>query len=218
MVYRRKGRSRRRARFGRTKRVTRKYVQKAIHRVIEDKYVNQSLTTSLFSSIPAAWQEVNLVSMSQGVNEGERIGNKIRVTAFQFYGVLSGGQTNSVLDDNRNFVRIVLCTATYPSPLLTAVQGVNSPIQRDSCNVLLRKYWDKVVTLDSPGRDSVGYMPPTKIVKYYKRFKKPIDIIFANTGAGTSGKFLTLSMISDSGAVPNPGFVQGFYKLHYEDA
>ena len=58
-----------------------------------------------------------------------------------------------------------------------------------------------------------GYAPSARVVSF-KRHLRKIPIVYSTISA--SDKFF-LSMISDSAAVPNPGFVTGYCMITWKD-
>lgn len=188
-----------------------KYVNNAIYKNMEFKY-SACVITSIFSSIPTTWVESDLTSVNQGDTGVTRDGSQIQVHAVQIDAVLSNG-------DNRNTIRVILALwdHTSDSPLADNAAGIDSIIIKQNINGytdgMIRKYVDQYITFTEPydGGDDI------KRFKYYKRFKKPLLIRFS-TGGTTNSKRLILSMISDSGAVPNPGVINGHAHILFTDA
>lgn len=184
--------------------------------------------TDNFNSISSgtSWSERHLLDGIQENNDiSGRIGRRINLTSFYFDGILGGGQNNVALDDRVNVVRIVLglWTRGLTTPCATNSFAMSSVINRAGYTVtggasLIRKFRDFKVVLRSPGRDSTGYLPAIKRIRIYVKFKKPLQFIFANSGASNDvDKMFVLSMLSDSGAIPNPGFVSGSWYLKWVD-
>ena len=84
----------------------------------------------------------------------------------------------------------------------------------NSGGLLLRKFIDRRISLVSPGKDSTGYMTAQRLVKIYYKFRKPIAIDYS---AATVNRNLVLSIVSDSSAVPSPGFTSGYVYLTFKD-
>lgn len=206
-------------------RAVKKYVKKVLDNTIENKRSTLVLN-SVWTSVGTNWIERSLCVPAQGTQAGQRVGNKIKIKSIELNGVISCGAYELLTDDPYNVVRIVIgeYTGAGSAPLATAGLNINSPIQAGYNNargLLKKKYLDKVIPLmvtstEKGGGD--GYTPQLKRVKYYKKFRTPINVVFADDGATYPSCQLFMSVISDSGAVTSPGFVQGFVNVTYEDA
>ena len=158
-----------------------------------------------------------------GADLNHRIGRKIAVTSFYLDGVLQGGQSNLAADDAFNTIRFVLGLWRERAPCTLNGLNISSMINKSGYAVtggvsLIRKYRDFKVILSTPGADSTGYLPAVRKFKIYVKFRRPINIMFpATTATTTQNKFLILSVISDSVAPPNPGFISGTYSLSWFD-
>ena len=197
-------------------------VNKAIVAKAEKKMNMFELNTS-FSAVGTSWVELSYNPVF-GSTATARVGNKIAITELSFQGVLVGGQSNLALDDNRNWFRIVLGIWKNPSSTGASthtVLNLNSfpsslQIDHQTQPTLLYKLYDRTFTLTSPGRDSTGYIPPQRMVTYTHHFKKPVVITW-DAMSSIPDKQWFLSMISDSAAAPNPGFVSGALKVTWID-
>lgn len=202
-------------------------VQKEIDNRIEDKVMWFKLPTE-FPSI-GTWDEANIANPIQGDGGSERIGKKINVKSVEIKGTLAGGANESAVDDFYNTVRIIIglwnCANNTPMATLeTATAGmINSPVKKgvDDYALLEKKYLDKYIpfgvrTTEKGAGD--GYTPDIKSFKYYKKFKKPIGIVWSDEGNTYPNHRLIMSCGSDSAAIPHPGFVAGYCIVHYEDA
>lgn len=169
-------------------------------------------------SISSNWGEIEITQLSQGAASTQRIGNQIKLRGFYMKGTLLGGQVNGALDDNYNVVRIVvgLYDSSSTTPLTASSVVMSGAITPETVKGLIKKYVDKTVILRSAGRDSTGYLPAAAEVK--KFVKCHPTIVYSGTGATTAQRKLIVSMLSDSSASPNPGFVNGYRALWFEDA
>lgn len=225
MVYRRR-RFVRRARPARTRRV--KTIARVARRVVKrmaelHRTAPANLTASM-GTITSIWNEIDLCdNIATGADVGQRLGRRIAINSFYLDGVLSGGQVNSNLDDAFNTVRFVLGLWRSQGPCAANSLDIGSMINKSGYSAtggvaLIRKYRDFKVILASPGADSSGYLPAVRKVRIYVKFRRPINITFPATAATTTQSvFLILSVISDSVAVPNPGFISGRYTLTWHD-
>lgn len=198
------------------------YVNRAIHRNIENKFDYGSLVTP-FASVGNTWTEQAFGLVNRGTEVRQRIGNSITVKSIQLEMVIVGGAVNSVADDARNTIRMVLASWDGDSntPLGTASWSMNYPIRSTlgpTASNMLKKYYDKYITLTSTGADDTGYIAGVRKVSYYKYFKKGYKMNFSDATADYPDKKLVLSMISDSGVIPNPGVTNGYWVITYEDA
>ena len=206
----------------------RSYVRRVVASNIENKRAVCDLSTS-YSSISGAWNEVNLNRIPQGVDVFSRTGRRINVRSIEIKGVLCQGTSGTAADDPYNVVRVILGLYTGPhdvGPLFaSSTLTVNSPVSTwdvggSSANQrMIRKYLDRYFSFSSPSpRNESGYVPATTPFRYFKRFVKPMHIQFGDGSANSADKWFWLSMVSDSVAVPNPGFISGYCVLTYVDA
>jgi len=174
----------------------------------ELKYYGYDMTGGAFPSVSTTVSTVALgalVAAGSGVNQ--RIGSTIIPKAIRVLGTIVGGQSNSVSDDNRNVVRLSLILGVVG----TAPSGYtcNTILDPRFTTGVVRVLWDRVLVLQSPGKDSTGYMPSSKEV----RVRVPIRVgplLYSGTAANTiKGQELYFCVVSDSSAIPNPGFVNG---------
>lgn len=200
-------------------RAVRQYVDRAIHGMAQDKFFTQYLTTAL-SSIGNSWVELNLVAPTQGSGLNNRKGSTIMVRSIEINGVLVGGQSDTVADDDYNVVRAVI--AAYvgddDTPLAGAGLPMTSPLNREiySGGRLKYKLMDKFVPLPvSTIGISAGYASKPRVFSFRQAINQKIT--YGTSGIGAPNQRLILSMISDSSAVPNPGFVTGFINVLFED-
>lgn len=161
-----------------------------------------------WSSIGNAWQEYDPFSqIDVGNDYYQRGGRQIYCDRLEIRATLIGGQSNLATDEAYNAFRIVV--ASYKggigaiTPLATAAQQLHWPISRNAAAVD-RVYYDETYMLRSPGRNSTGFMPATKEL----RLSIPIGRVynFAGSLPATNFDHIVVSAISDSAAIPNPGF------------
>lgn len=218
MVSRRRSRRSRRRRR-RTKRTSfQKRVKKVLFKNTESRWYLTPLTTA-FPSISSTWNYFQY-QPAQGVDIATRVGRKIVITGFELRGVLQHGTSNIATDDKYNIVRIVSGVAPFESGVFTPLGslGLSEPLVHDSNQgqLISRKLYDRVITLKSPGPDSVGYMPDLKSIRIKKRLN--LTVHYASDATGYPDKIPFIAMKSDSVAAPSPGFVQGWIKIWWKDA
>lgn len=191
-----------------------KYVRKVLDRQIEDKSIHNDLTAiAPFQSIGNTWDTYTCCNPAQGTTGITRVGRKIRIKSFELYGILSAG-------DSSNCVRIALYTADVGTTLTAVDMDWKLARDRVGGGNLGTVYYDKFVPVQfTPYDGSAGTgVSQQKIVHIKKYFKNPIVVTYADDSTTTYNKTLFLSVISDSVAIPNPGFTRGYAIARFEDA
>lgn len=189
----------------------------------ETKYKFNSPPGSI-GSVLTGWT-YDYPSITESVGQiGSRIGRKIAITSISLCGTLCGGQSNTGVDDKINTVRIVGLNAVLNNEAVTAVLplsgiGLSDPLWKESgVSQGIRKIWyTKVITMASPGPDSVGYMPAFRRIRMKHVFRRPLVIHFADDSANYPNVLPFICFLSDSTAMPNPGFTNGYIKYTYKD-
>lgn len=236
MVYRRRKSFRRRRFRRRSGRRGYKRIKKVVRRTVYNMAETKSATYSLpgnFTSIGTSWSELILIP-AQGAQSTMIVGRRYEIIGFSLFGSVSGGQSNTSADDKYNSLRIVAAvfdgsasglapSAKWPS----MPQGTATPIRvrtptwpaDGSTQLIRRKLKDKYITLNSVGRDSTGYMPAIRAVGFRYRFKKPLIVNYSIDGGGgyKPDKYIGIGMMSDSTAIPAPGFLTGALTWFWKD-
>jgi len=170
-------------------------------------YSELNLVTDFSSVGSGSWTIVDVVQVAAGTGEQDRNRSAIKVGNVHIDGTLVGGQTNSIADDPYNTVRIMVVRGA--ESLVSAdwnAVSMNDPPLRIVFPKVREILLDKRFVISSYGPDSTGYMVKAVPVKC----TIPInDIFYWYTSAATTheNESLFIAMRSDSGAVPNPGFV-----------
>jgi len=185
----------------------------------------KSFTSGLpagFNSIGNAWVETDVFSaIAQGDDISQRNGRRIYVRAIEIRGVLAGAQSNIVTDDAYNDLRLIVAKYTGGTgnitPLASAGAGMSltSAIIPGNGHNCQRVFYDQLHTLQSPGRDSVGYVATAKTITI--KLKTPMLVTFSGTAAGTQMDHVVISATSDSLVAPNPGFTFMSYTVYFTD-
>lgn len=194
-------------------------LQKALLGLAETKTVDYVLPSGIFSSILNTWEDLCMTQISASVDKTGRIGSQISVTQFDFDGVLLNAWT-SALADEYSVVRIVLSKVDNngsATPFLSAGANINTHAAPDTIQYLDKVYYDQYIPLVGTYSTAAAAGPCPKHIKFSVKFRQPIVITYTTSGALTSNTGLFLSMISDSAAVPSPGFIQGRTRLHFKD-
>lgn len=216
----RSGRPRKRPRKSITWKVATKAALRVADRLKADEYLSPGLITN-FGSIGNSWTEVDLLAgLSLGLGNGQRDTRRVAIKSLTIYGVMEAGDANNTL-------RIIIglwnrgISGAFGTPLATSGSSMNSLITRDSEQEtyrMVRKYYDKFKVLNYNGVTTTpADIANLRIFKYYKRFKKPIIIQYSGTTAILANRTLMMHAISDSAAIPNPGFSYGYIKIRYEE-
>lgn len=172
-----------------------------------------------FPAISTTWTELVMLNPAESVAQSGRIGRQYCIKGIETDGVMTQGCTNTALDDSRNLVRIVVALwqqGAGTTPLQSGGVGISDPINKYTENIkgnLLKKYIDMYIPFSTPGRDSTGYIAMQKVIKFYKRLSATIN--YGDDTTSFPNKRLIMSMVSDSGAPPNPGFTAGYTRVIY---
>lgn len=180
----------------------RRVVKQELDRRTELKYSTRILSFDFGTIATTPWSEHDFCTdITSGSAGSQRIGRKIAIEGFEINGVLTAG-------DAVNTLRFVL--GSYSSgitPLQTAGATISHYLSPDAIPGMVHKFWDQYVTLDTDNRDAV---PFHKVVT----FNPPLIIDYPTTVPNTN---LVLSILSDSGATPYPGFTAGWSKVSFRD-
>lgn len=174
------------------------------------------LTTS-FGSIGNVWIIEDSCLLAAGTDISQRIGRAVTIQSLDVDGLLVGGQVNGALDDNYNVARLVVFLGrpglvsadwagrTFDDPVNPGVEGVT------------RVLHDSQIILRVPAADSVGYIPA--VARVQRHIKAGVKAYYGSAASSvpTAGDSLFFALITDSSAVPNPGFTHGYYRLNFSD-
>lgn len=197
-------------------------VNKVVHKNIENKEIIHRLTGT-FGSVPNGWTELSLANIAQGITDSTRIGRQIRVKSIDINAVVAGGAVTAAgFDDTHNTIRVILGLYHETStPLASGGGDINDYYNKDNMTKgkMIIKLLDKFILLPARAVSSSGnYIPDLKPFKYHKYWKNGLLITWGDDTQNNPQKTLVLSMFSDSTGVPNPGILQGYCRIMYEDA
>lgn len=200
------------------------YVNKQISKNTENKFIYERMTVG-FNSVSTAWSERQMNAITEGDDNMNRSGRQIKILSIEIRGVIATGTAESLADDPYNYMRVILglYNGGAPTPLTSATLDIRDPcrVEQGTRGYMIKKYIDRYIPLEVTSTekgDGDGYTPQLKVFKYYKRFKKGIYVSFGDNTVNYPNKMFILSMASDSTAVPNPGFITGYWLLTFEDA
>jgi hypothetical protein len=174
----------------------------------EMKYVPLVLPTSVSTTV----SNVSL-GVGAGAEVTQRIGRTVVYKRLHLCAQLTGGQTNVVADDARNSFRIVIADADIG---VTPTFTLNDILDPRFIAGLQKVYYDKTFSLATPGRDSTGYLPASREIF----IDVPVDKIQTYFGSATNAQSrssLCMFCVSDSVAVPSPGFTNGGAYVTFTD-
>jgi len=183
-------------------------------RAVEGKQWNQSLNTfwNSIGTSPVIFAPYQWVA--EGTEDYQRVGRVIIARVAVIDGVIAGGQSNIATDDAYNVVRLG-CVLGAPGLNMSGLT-VNTPADPRQFTGVVAFLWDQKFVLQSPGRDSTGYMPALKQVRKTIRLNRPLH--YTSNATGTiSGYDFVFYAVSDSSLVPNPGFVAGIFEGRFTD-
>lgn len=202
------------------------YVRRAIDRNVEDKF-NQLSLVSRWGSLNTTWNEYSFFQPAQGTTGIDRVGGRIRMKSLQITGIIANGSQESALDDPYNVVRIVIamwkgnstvnpCTGTpMNQPIMKEIQAATGASLEW---LFLDKYIPLQVTSTEKGGGD-GYTPGLRTFKYYLKIPyKFSTVTFGDASITYPNRRIIMSVLSDSSATVNPGFVAGYAKWRFEDA
>jgi len=180
---------------------------------IETKYFTLNASAVLPSITSASQSYSPLTNLTQGTEFTQRIGRSIRVKELRLSTWFVGGQSGIATDDPFNCLRLVVCTMSVGKTLTLSLGQPLDPRLQDG---LGHVYYDRQITLISPGVSGVGYQPAVK--EYELSIPMNYTQDFLGAGAATlTGEYLAIVAVSDSGVAPHPGMLQGQLTVIYED-
>jgi hypothetical protein len=181
---------------------------------MELKYFSTGLN-SIFPSVNTTAQKFSCCSsVVQGSDVNQRVGRAVTAHSLRISGVIVGGQSNVALDDSFNTIRIAVLCGT-PNLICTGF-GVSGVLDTRSVAFLNEVLYDRVLVKTVPGRDSTGYIPWTHEFNLILPLNH-LHLTYTGAGPYMSNVDIQMWMVTDSAAVPNPGFVSGTVTFIYSD-
>jgi len=182
----------------------------------EQKFITNPMTTA-FSSVSTTTTFIDLTALiGAGTDYFNRIGRQITLSRLQVNGLLVGGQVNLATDDAYNSFRITVAAGNVG--MTWTPYGLSQVLSADLIPGLDRVLYDHVFPLNAPSRDSTGYMKALKRIEINLDLPKIVTHFQTAAAGSQNGNTVYLVMVSDSVAVPNPGFVDGSWVLRFIDA
>lgn len=202
-------------------------IRKALLGVAETKHYEVT-TVSVFNSIGTGWTETLMSYIAAGAAENQRVGSKIAITGFKINGLIESAWTTNVGGDAFNCLRYVvyLSNAGYliggATPLVSNSLNVNTSLRTDTASVVLQPFRDRYIAMKPSyglynGASGTAGGPALMEFTDFVKFKKPLEIEYNSSSAAAGNKGLWIGFISDSSAMPNPGFIMGYMTTYYKD-
>lgn len=183
------------------------------------------LADAAFNSISSAWREYDIlgpVTASAAVNG--RIGRTIQVHSYRLRGVLAGGAIGTLAaDDYFDTIRLMIYvleqvkTGAALTPANTAGYSLSTPLNTVYMPQLKKVLYDKIIGMTNIPYGANLCSAATREIDYYHMFKKPLVVKYTGDTANYNQTQLQVSMVSDSTAVPHPGFTSGYIEITYYD-
>ena len=188
-------------------------ISKMISMKEEVKYYDILTPTTSVSTLATNF---DITGISQGVQQGQRIGNSMRVLSIKF-------NWWATVSDPTNVIRLIVWTyksnsaLTSPSSSIILANGSSGAItQTDSqYNYVNRK--DYKIHLDKSFNLSTAANPLEALQVRINIPQKYQQVDFSGDGVTTGSNHLIWTVISDSGAVAHPTVV-GTVRVFYQDA
>lgn len=192
------------------KATTRAVVERVLWQNAEKKKTVEDLTTN-FASVSNNWSESCITAIAQGDATTQRDGDSITIKSIKIEGIVTGA-------DVYNYMRLYLAIwdGRSATPLTTNGAGAASDITSTvtAGAGLKRCLMDRYLYFNQlyDGGGTNGH-----VINYYKRFKKGLKINYTSNVATTGNIKIILGAITDSIAVPNPGFIVGRIVVKFMD-
>lgn len=184
----------------------------------------QLMNTMGFDSIGTAWREYDILGqIVPGAGANARIGRRIEIRSCRFRGVLSGGAVGGgPVDDYYDNVRIMMYTMSQnktvaTTPASTAGFVINTPLNKLYMPGLGKVLYDQFIGITNQPWAANSAAPGMREIDVYHRFKKPVLCHFTGDLINTNQFQIFVSIVSDSAAVPHPGFGSGYFEVAYYD-
>lgn len=188
-------------------------ISNPLYRGTELKQIAMNLH-DYFASVSTAGQQYDITGLvAQGADYNQRIGRIIRAIQCSVTGTLVGGQSNSATDDTRNTIRISILVAEAGTAFTYGVSAILDPRAIQGVRRIL---YDRVFSLSTTGADSTGYLPAVREM----HIGVPVgeQIVYRGTAVSTNNPLgVFMYMVTDSAAVPHPGFEDGTLSLSFTD-
>lgn len=197
-----------------------KAVAKAARKAAK-KVIDSEIETKMFEIQPATpFASVSTTAIASyllpapGTLTPQRVGRSFRPIRLVAHMLLHNGVSNLATDDSHNAFRVSVVRTDSGILPSSITYGIGTPLDTFAKGVK-EVIYDKEFLLDSPGRDSTGYMT----VQRWIDIDVPLNFkcILADDGTSLNTVY-NVWMVSDSALSPSPGITAGFLRWFYKDA
>ena len=108
-------------------------------------------------------------------------------------------------------------TGAQQTPLATAGFGGSYPLDKAFVPGLVQVLADKMIPLTNQPYGANLSAPGHRYIDLKYKFSIPLTVEFNATSSNWNNTQIYIASISDSGAVPNPGFTLGNFQCRYYD-
>lgn len=191
----------------------------------ELKRVSVPIATLALNSIGSVWYEYDILgAITASAAVSGRNGRKITLHSMRFRGNLFGGAVGAGgLDEYYNNVRFLIYghRATKSGgaliPLATAGISGTAPINNTVLPGLHQIYYDRMIPITNNPYAANNASPGSVSIDFFHRWKKPLLVSYTGDTANYNQYSIYTAAISDSAAVPHPGFGMGYMEITFYD-
>lgn len=191
----------------------------------ELKRISAPIATLTLNSIGSVWYEIDILGLiTASAAVSGRNGRKITLHSMRFRGNLFGGAVGAGgLDEYYNNVRFVIYghRATKAggaiTPLATAGISGTAPINNTVLPGLHKLYYDKMIPITNNPYSGNNCAAGSVAIDYFHTFKKPLLVSYTGDTQHYNQYSIYTAAISDSAAVPHPGFGMGYFEITFYD-
>lgn len=185
----------------------------------------QTIGSTIFRSIPNTWREWDMLGdQVAGASVHTRVGRKTAIHTIKIKGVLAGGAVGTGgADDYYNSIRMVIWIGAAAkvgaalTPISTAALPRDHPLNHEYVPGLKKVLLDKYIGITNQAYGANLCAAGVREIEYFHRFDPPLMVQYQNDLAQYNQTQIYLAMVSDSSAVPSPGFISGQYEYTFYD-
>ena len=153
-----------------------------------------------------------------------RNGRKITLHSMRFRGNLFGGAVGAGgLDEYYNNVRFLTYghrankTGAALTPLGISTITGTAPVNNTVLPGLHQVYYDRMIPITSNPYAANNSSPGSVAIDFFHRWKKPLLVSYTGDTTNYNQYSIYTAAISDSAAVPHPGFGMGYLEVTFYD-
>ena len=191
----------------------------------ELKRISVPIATMALNSIGNIWYEYDILgAVTASAAVSGRNGRKITLHSMRFRGNLFGGAVGAGgLDEYYNNVRFVIYghratkTGAALTPLGSSTISGTAPINNTVLSGLHKVYFDRMIPITNNPYAANNASPGSVSVDFFHRWKKPLMVSYTGDTTNFNQYSIYTAAISDSAAVPHPGFGMGYFEVTFYD-